>query len=66
MAGADPKSDALTATSGSDLSNAPAPKRRPLSKEFQKIVDKDSQDDTLYDELWDGTYVILPFYTNGT
>jgi fission process protein 1 len=56
MAGKDEKPsapvDRATAT-GRDYSKLP--EREPLPAGMQKILDKADRDDSIYDELWDGT-----------
>ena len=37
------------------------PPRHKLPPKLQSIFDKAEKDESLYDELWDGTYVLLIF-----
>lgn len=58
MAVPDPRKDGSTATTtGSNVAGT-QPVRGKLPKALQDIVDNDTKDDTLYEEIWDGTYGI--------
>lgn len=48
---------ATTKASGADI-DEPLPPRHKLPPKLQAIVDKAEKEDSLYDELWEGTYVL--------
>ena len=58
----DPNDVVITTTkaSGADI-DEPLPPRHKLPLKLQAIVDKAEKEDSLYDELWEGTYVSLVF-----